>query len=123
MHCALIILTFSSISSQIYILFHIHPSLHYHSFCLIYGVQLLLPIYSWICDYQLAYGRSTRGFTLKKLTLPLQQLSITNISLARGETSCPGHPSMLRFLSSLNLYRSCGCCHNHCEFICATVLL
>jgi hypothetical protein len=63
------------------------------------------------------------GTTLKenRLSLPATyQWSIpSQLRVGLDATS----PPILSFLSRVSLYRSCACCHNHCEFICATALL
>lgn len=103
------------------------PTLCCHSFFLfcfnlwspIIVTNILLDVWPSIGPYS-----THQGFYLEKKTnSPSPAVIIISSSSARGGMSIPGYPSTLRLLSDLNLFKSCGCCHNPCKLICATTLL
>lgn len=65
-------------------LFPTHATLHPVFFSLIYQVQFVMIIYSWICGLPLECGQLSRGYLKKNRLVLSQKLSISNSSLAMG---------------------------------------
>lgn len=81
-----------------------------------YQAQVLLPIYSCVCNHPLECGADLSGAILLKHS-PLPAVISCKSSSARNETLCLLLFSILRLLSGLSLHGSCVCCRNHCELI------
>lgn len=77
----------------------------------------MLTIFFWMCGLPFECGQPTRSHTQRKTNSVSQQLSITNISLARVGF-CVHFPSPC--WSGLRLYRSCEHYLKCCEFLHAT---
>lgn len=84
-------------------------------------VQLCLARYSWICDLPPEHGWPTYGNTLKENWLRPSSYPSPGVALL-VRTLCV-HLLSPRWELSLRWYRSCACCYNCWEFICATFLL
>lgn len=96
----LIIFTPSPRSSQL----HFPSSLNFLSSFSTHQVQIELLLSSWVCGFPLEHGWLSRGNVFKRITtLPLQYLSLVNLSLAKGGTSCLGS----------SLHRACAFCRSY----------
>lgn len=75
--------------------------------------------------HALTYGQPGRGVTQLKNTKSFfpRSYQVLIASWLGVGLHGPLPTSILRFLSGLDLCRSSACCHNHYEFLCATVLV
>lgn len=106
----LIIFTPSPRSSQL----PFPSSLNFLSSFSTHQVQIVLLLSSWVCGFPLEHGWLSRGNVFKRITtLPLQYLSLVNLSLAKGGTSGLGS----------SLHRACAFCRSYHELLHTAALL
>ena len=83
----------------------------------------MLSKYFWTCGLPLECVNLSRATSLRKLSLPPQQGTTANSSVARGRTSCPPPSLHAGIVSSLSVCRSHAFSQNHFEFLSAAALL